>query len=244
MGGIPRHNSPTGVHSRSPKNSKVGFAGVTGISRPLTNDEHWALYYFEAHAGSCQSCHDPLKVSRSGKKLCDDGHRLAIDVANQIFRRNDGEVYSRTRDGEQEVRVEIPHGYTQTLSLLDAIQRSIRHGERFVKPASHDRTYVVASRLPTEKLKHDRKEEVAKPPAVKSSKIYDTVVVEPASSTRRPRRERESHDTHTDSKRGSLYDFDMSELARAEMRDQKIRYNLEVRLPLSHKSHRRISTYD
>jgi len=212
----------------------VGFAGVTGISRPLTNDEHWSLYYFEAHATKCSSCFDPLNVSRSGKKLCDKGHKLAIDVADQIFRNKDGECYSH-RDGEQEVRVEIPHGYDQTSSLLKAIQRAIRHGERFVKPQSLDRSYLVAPRITTEKVKHDRNEEHI-------PQTYQTVIVEPSSPTRRPRREREHQDTHTDSKRGSLYVLDMGELEREEKREKTLRYKLEVREP-SFKGHRRVSTH-
>jgi hypothetical protein len=232
MGGLRRHDSPTGVYSRSQKPTKVGFAGVTGISRPLSNDEHWSLYYFEAHAAQCHSCSDPLSVSRSGKKLCDRGHHLAIDVASLIFiRAKDGEVYSHVRDEQQEVRVEIPHGYEQTVSLLKAVQRAIRKGERFIKPQSHDRNYHVPSRLPTEKVKLE----------VKPAKVYDTIVVEPLASspTRRSRRERESQDTHTDSKRGSLYAVDMGELERAEKREQKLRYNLEVRQPSKSHSHRR-----
>jgi hypothetical protein len=230
MGGLRRHESPTGVASRSPK--RVGFAGIS-ISRPLSNDEHWSLYYFEAHAGKCSACFDPLTVSRDGKKLCDKGHKLAIEVASLVFRNKDGECYSQTRDGKQEVRVEIPHGYVQTTSLLKAIQRAIRRGERFVKPHSQDRTYVVHQRLSTEHVKHDRKEE-------QPSKSYETVVIEPSSPPRRPRREQ---DSNTDSKRGSLYGLDMGELEREEKREQKLRYNLEERRP-SYKSHRRSTHYD
>lgn len=228
MGGL-RHSSPVSVSSRSSKasNAGVAFAGVTGVSRPLSNDEHWSLYYFEAHAAQCDSCYKPLEVSRSGKKLCDEGHQLAIDVAAMIFRRSDGEVYSRVRDGEQEVRVEIPHGYDQTLSLLKAIQRALKNGQRFVKPESHDRTYLVGSRRPTEKVKHDRAMPVK--PTSSSAKPYDTITVEPTLSARRPRHQQ--HDSRRDSKRGSLYGIDMGELERAEQRDQKLRYNLEVRAP-------------
>jgi hypothetical protein len=234
MGGLRRHDSPTGVSRRFSKDSRaVGFAGVTGISRPLSNDEHWSLYYFEAHASKCSACFDPLKVARQGKKLCDKGHNFAIEVASLIFRNKDGECYSHVRDGQQEVRVEIPHGYDQTSSLLKAIQRAIRHGERFIKPHSHDRTYLVQQRLPTEPVKQDRKEE-------HSPKFYETVLVEPSSPTRRPRREREHQDS--ESKRGSLYGLDMGELERMEKREKNIRYKLEVRQP-SFKSHRRSSTY-
>lgn len=102
MGGLRRHNSPTGL---SAKNSRVGFADslVTGISRPVNNEEHWILYYFEAHAAQCLYCETPLQVSTSGRQLCDEGHQLAIDVAELIFRQKDGKVYSHVKDGEQEV---------------------------------------------------------------------------------------------------------------------------------------------
>jgi hypothetical protein len=247
MGGLRRQNSPTGV---SPKNSKVDFAGVTGVSRPVNNEEHWTLYYFEAHAATCETCMYPLDVSKAGKQLCDEGHKLAIDVAELIFRRKDGEVYSRVKDGEQEVRVEIPHGYDQTLSLLKAIQRTLRKGSDFLeKPKSHDRSYYVGSRIPTDhKVKresrdHQRKEDVKPIPRTR----YETVIVQP-SSPQRPRRR--DHDQPSDSskdlsKRGSLYGKDMGELEKAEKRERQLRYNLEVREPsaLILKANRRYSTY-
>jgi len=225
MGGL-RHHSPTGV---PPKTSKVGFAGVTGISRPVNNEEHWTLYYFEAHAATCDSCVDPLRVSKSGRQLCDEGHQLAIDVAELIFfRRRDGEVYSHIQDEGQEVRVEMPHGYDQTLSLLKAIHRALKKGDNFLqKPKSLDRTYFVGSRIPTDhsvKRKEDRK------PSPKPH--YDTLVVRPTSPQRPRRRERESpRDSLKESKRGSLYGMDMGELEKAEKRERQLRYNLEVREP-------------
>lgn len=188
MGGLRRHNSPMGV---SAKNSKVDFADsvVTGISRPVNNEEHWILYYFEAHAAQCQTCEEPLQVSRSGRRLCEEGHQLAIDVAELIFRQKDGKVYSHMKDREQEVRVEIPHGYEQTLSLLKAIQRASRKEERFL-PKSHDKHYSVGSRIPTdhkakrESRDYQRSKEETKP---SPKPQFDTVIVQPL-SPRRPRR--------------------------------------------------------
>jgi hypothetical protein len=232
MGGLRRHNSPTGV---SPKNSKVDFAGVTGISRPVNNEEHWTLYYFEAHAAQCRTCEDPLQVSRSGKQLCDEGHQLAIDVAELIFRSKDDKVYSYVKDNEQEVRVEIPHGYEQTLSLLKAIQRASRKKEKFIHK-SHDKNYLVGSRISTDhKVKrdsrdHQRNKEETKP---SPKPQFGTVIVQP-SSPRRPRRrepEPQLESSKDRSKRGSLYGMDMGELEKAERREQRLRYNLEVREP-------------
>jgi hypothetical protein len=232
MGGLRRHNSPTGV---SPKNSRVDFAGVTGISRPVNNEEHWTLYYFEVHAAQCRSCEDPLEVSRSGRQLCDEGHQLATDVAELIFRRKDGKVYSRTKDGEQEVCVEIPHGYDQTFSLLRAIQRSLKKKERFLH-RSHDKHYPIASRIPTDhKVKRETRDQQRSIEDTKTSPKpqFDTVIVQP-SSPRRPRRRspEPQHESSKDrSRRGSLYGMDMGELEKDERREQRLRYNLEVRQP-------------
>lgn len=233
MGGFKRHASPTGVEPTA----KVDFAGVTGISRPVSNEEHWALYYFEAHAVQCDACVYPLTVSKEGRQLCDEGHGLAIEVAKYlIYLHKDGEVYSREREAEKEVRVEVPRDYKQTISLLKAINRATRKGEKFLsKPRSLDRHYLVEPRISAEKSK--RKDEVS-PPSMRQH--YDTVVREP--KTPKKHRERESiNDLVADSKRGSLYDRDMGELEKAERRDEKLRYNVEIREP-SFKSARRQQT--
>ncbi|TID20674.1 hypothetical protein E2P81_ATG05303 [Venturia nashicola] len=231
-----RHNSPTGVSAYA-KNNKVDFAHslVTGISRPVNNEEHWILYYFEAHAAQCRACEHPLQVSRSGRQLCNKGHQLATDVAELIFRHKDGKVYSHVKDCEQEVRVEIPHGYEQTLSLLKAIQRASKKKERFLHK-SHDRHYSVGSRIPTDqKTKREsrdlpRSKEETKP---SPQPQFETVVVKPLSPWRPQRREFEPlpESSKDRSKRGSLYGMDMGELEKAERREQRLRYNLEVRRP-------------
>lgn len=223
MGGIRRHNSPTGVEPSSPK---VGFAGVTGYSRPVTNDEQWTMYYFEAHAAQCQACEDPLRVSKEGRRLCDEGFRLAVDVATYLYCLSNNEVYSRQQENGRDVRVECPRDYLQSISLLKAINRAVRKGDCFLpKPKSHDKNYPVESR-PTSSHK---KEEVRPRPR------YETKIVEPKSPRpkQKPRRrEREStDDLIADSKRGSLYDWDMAEREKAERREQKVRYNVEVREP-------------
>jgi hypothetical protein len=231
MGGYRRHNSPTGVEPGSPK---VGFAGVTGISRPNTNEEHWTLYYFEAHAAQCEACQDPLRVSKAGRQLCRTGHELAVDVADLfIYHRKDDKVYSRVKEGEKEVRVEIPHDYEQTLSLLKAINRAVRKGEKSpTKPFSHDKNYFVDSRVSPEK--RDLIEEVQQQP-LSMRRPYETKLIEPKSPRPAPkprRREREStDDLIADSKRGSLYGEDLARLERAEKRDQQLRYNIEFREP-------------
>lgn len=248
MGGLRRHDSPTGV---SAKNPKVDFAHsvVTGISRPVNNEEHWTLYYFEAHAAQCRFCELPLQVATSGRQLCDEGHQLAIDVAELIFRQKDGKVYSHVKDRGQEVRVEIPHGYEQTLSLLKAIQRASRKKERFLHK-SHDKHYSVGSRIPTgHKTKRDSRDLPWSKQETKPSPKpqFDTVIVQPLSPRRPRRREPEPQpESSVDrSRRGSLYGMDMGELEKAERREQRLRYNLEVRkpsVPISSTASKRYST--
>jgi hypothetical protein len=177
-------------------------------------------------------------VAKANGKLCREGHELAIDVAEiLLYRRKEDEVYSRVRDGEREVRVEIPHDYLQTLSLLKAINRAVRKGEKFLtKPRSLDRTYFVEPRISPSSPKRDAFEaELASPQQLSMRRPYDTKLVEPKSPRPTPkprRREREStDDLIADSKRGSLYDEDMRRLERAEKLDREIRYNLEVREP-------------
>lgn len=41
---------------------------------------------FNHHAQSCSRCRKPLEVVRRGEQLCDDGHRIAIDVARALYK--------------------------------------------------------------------------------------------------------------------------------------------------------------
>jgi len=245
MPGLQRHHSPKGVEPGSPK---VGFAGVTGISRPSTNEEQWICYYFEAHAVQCDACRDPLRVAKAGRQLCRTGHELAIDVADMLFfRRKDGAVYSRVRDGEREVRVEIPHDYHQTLSLLQALERAVRKGEKFpTKPRSMDKHYYIEPRMSPERTRRESFETQTQP-QLSMRRTYETKLVEPSlprPSPRSRRRDRDStEDLVADLKRGSLYDQDMRELRKAEKREQDIKYNLEVREPNFKTSRRSLSFY-
>lgn len=240
MGAGRRHDSPTGVPS-SPKSPKVGFAEglVTSISRPVNNEEHWTLYYFETHAVKCKSCFEPLTVAKTGRQLCSVGHELAVDVARLVFRRKDGAVYSREKEDHKEVRVELPHDYKQCLSLLKAIQRSLKNGERFIKPKSHDRTYFVAERRPRTPERFARTPE----PAPR----YETRTAEPSlePAKMRPTSRRDDADDFAGLKRGSLYGSDMDDLERAQLREARagLRFNVEVREPSYLRSHRRFSTY-
>lgn len=236
MGGIRQQNSPTSVGRRSPT-QRVGFAEevVTGYSRPVRNDEHWTLYYFEEHAAHCPQCHDPYKVAKSGKRLCDKGHNLAINVARLVYySRSQEAIFSRT---EQEVRVEIPAKYVETRGLLEAVQRTLRHGEQWLKPRSYDKTYLVPPRHQAhdDHAANDSDESrSSRRSGGSSSSEYDVKVVEPKPSKHRPRR-----DSLLDQpKRGSLYAQDMDDLQRQLKREQRLKYDVEYREPSSRSSKR------
>jgi hypothetical protein len=212
----------------SPKPSKVCFAegDVTGELRPLTNDEHWTLYYFENHAAKCRSCHDPLRVSRCSRRLCDNGHELAIDVIGLIFRGSDGKIYSR-QESHRAIRVEIPGDYVETVSLLKAIQRAVKKGKHFVKPKSHDKSYYVPDRRLPERF--------ATTP--EPAQRYETRVAEPWSEHQffYPRYD-DLLWSFPQSHRGSHFDADNGELEKAMKREQRIAYNVELRVPSSRHS--------
>lgn len=234
MGGMRHHNSPMAAPS-SPKSTKVCFAvgDVTGEFRPPTKDELWKLYFFEDHAAKCGSCHEPLRVSRHGGRLCDTGHQLAIDVTGIIFRAGDGKIYSR-EESHRRVRLELPPEYVQTVSLLKATQRALKKGNLFVKPKSHDRTYYVPDRRLPERFA------TTPEPAPR----YETRVAEPWS-------ERQFfHSRHDNllrnfpqSHRGSHFDADMSELENVMKLERQFSYNLELRTPGYMPSSRRSSYY-
>ena len=106
--------------------ARITFAQtlVTGVSRQLTNDEHWTLYYFEDHASKCPSCYNPVAVNNSGRQLCDDGRLLACSAAALFFcLGEDGHVYAE-KEQQQLVRVEMPAKYEHVAGLFKAIQAS------------------------------------------------------------------------------------------------------------------------
>lgn len=99
---------------------KIRWEGLTRVSRPATNDEHWTLYWFEYHARSCRRC---LR-----EDLCREGQRRAEEVVHtfhhargRILRRRK-ECYQKRGEGSIHVEVELPHGYYKTLELLRAVE--------------------------------------------------------------------------------------------------------------------------
>ncbi|KAL0261356.1 hypothetical protein SLS55_002786 [Diplodia seriata] len=208
------------------KERVVGFAKdvVTGISRPANIAESWALYDFEMHARVCAECRNPYDVHRSGRQLCDEGHRLAQLVAQFLYMKRDGEAYSTDGEERQIVRVEIQPTYEEARGLLRAIERGVRHRRQFV---SMDRSYHIAPRLPLRTKHHHQKpvqpvkveQSPPLPPRPHHSDEYDW----PAS----PRQA-----VINVAKRGSLYEADL-----AEQRRNYAKYNIEVREP-SHQDRR------
>ncbi|KAI9712793.1 MAG: hypothetical protein M1820_001415 [Bogoriella megaspora] len=103
---------------------------VTGVSRPMASSEAWAMYNFEGHAQRCSSCYRPYEVHKNKGSLCEIGHALAKSVAAQLYKDKKGVVFSRTKEDDQEVHVEVNEGFEHGLGLLKAIERSERHLRR------------------------------------------------------------------------------------------------------------------
>lgn len=210
---------PTVVQDAKPTPRKddrvVGFRfnPVDGVSRPVSDSEHWALYNFEMHARGCGSCSRPYYVHRSGQRLCDAGHRLAQEVATFVYNL-EGIPYSTHKEEGRLVRVEIPHGYSQIKGLLKAMERSLRHRRQQDPFVSMDGTYYVAPRPVERTWKGVKVEQPRKPEKASST----------AATVDYPIRERKA--TVDVSKRGSLYQADIVEQRRAYKS-----YNVEIREP-------------
>ncbi|KAK4996146.1 hypothetical protein LTR66_004172 [Elasticomyces elasticus] len=223
----PKTSTPTSPISpravRFPSSSSV----VTSVSRPPSTVEAWSMYHFEIHARSCPSCFDPYEVHRTGRRLCDEGHGLAQDVAIHVYYK-DGNVYSATDDKYRVVRVELPTGYGQVRGLLRAMERKLRY--QAPSPIiSHDRTYYIPSRRTEERttkveviMESERKEVRSK-----HRPRYQPRVVEwPA--------ERSTFTAKDVEKRGSLYVKDM-ELQRQVQQS----YTIEIREPQKKKERKK-----
>lgn len=113
------------------------------------------MEHFNKHAKHCQDCFDPYSTHLSGGTLCDQGHRLAQDVAHYVYSKG-GRAYSMLdRESlKQRVQVEIPPHCDKVRGLL----RAVDHGLRVQKPGgpvkSHDRSYYVSTR-PDRRSYHD-----------------------------------------------------------------------------------------
>lgn len=191
---------------------------VSAVSRPVNAEESWAAYDFELHASKCAFCRDPYEVHRNRDQLCEQGHRLAQEVATFLYNRADGETYSTVEEDHKLVRVEIPASYVQVRGLLKAIERSLRHRSR-IPFVSMDRTYYVAARVP----QRSRSVKVDQAPKPKLRPRSGEIVDWPSTKTK-PSITTEVSSSH--SKRGSLYETDL-----ATQRRNAKQYSVEVREP-------------
>ena len=103
------------------RQSKVNFKEelVDGVSKPMTNTQHWKLYYFENHAVKCPQCNNPWRVYRQSGSLCREGLEKAYEVSELLFKiKSDGNIYCKDHQEHQYHRIEVPKSYENVYKLL------------------------------------------------------------------------------------------------------------------------------
>lgn len=70
----------------STPNSQGQLVEVHQHAPPVPTPKMTVFSAFNYHAQSCSRCRKPLEVVRRGEQLCDEGHRIAIDVARALYR--------------------------------------------------------------------------------------------------------------------------------------------------------------
>jgi hypothetical protein len=213
---------------------------VTGVSRQLTNTEHWTLFYFEQHASQCPSCYNPEEVQKQNRQLCDQGRDLAVAVAGLLFRlRRDGKVVARDEGLHQHVCIEMPAKYEHVSGLFRAIEAS-KNGI-LQRPRSLDARFPVRPRIPLHHhavgpvSAHDYEFDYhprAAQHALPSAAGYSPRRTSPRQSAAQfPQRwSRESRDSGRWS-RGSLYTDDQEVQLQREARERLARYELAMPAP-------------
>ena len=238
--------TPTGIASRStntppssPGSPKaVRFAPDALVkleSRPLTVTEAWPLYHFECHALRCRACYISPELHSNGRRLCASGDILAKDVAEHVYYK-DGDVYSRKKDNHKLVRVQLPPKYTQVLPMLKSRERAIKTTHKIVPIIS----YAPPAARQVPELEVDSEEPERR-----------TVVVEPASSERVPRRSpkhssdrygpvviEENHEVSSSSTSSSRHDTRGSLYHNDEARRRQGSYRVVIREPERRESRR------
>ncbi|KAF2453759.1 hypothetical protein BDY21DRAFT_292400 [Lineolata rhizophorae] len=213
---------PAVIQTISPSDTRaVTFppVPVTKVCRPVNGDESRALKSFENHARDCSHCVDPYEVHRTGHSLCPSGLRYARDVADYLYSKRDGKIYSTDNTGDQLVQVEIPAGYDQVRGLLRAIDRSNRHHRPFLK--SYDRRYYVPARTAERQPVKVEQADLPKKPSRRRS----VEIVEWPDFERHASSERAAAVVDVN-KRGSLYIEDQN-----QRRKVYEKYNVELREP-------------
>lgn len=246
--------------SSSPSSPKcVNFGGVTGVSRQVTNHEHWSIYTFECHAAECPSCTDAYMRYKGGKKLCIEGDWLAKNVCSQLYRK-DGQIYCRFKEDGQKVRVEMPNGYESCKSLLKAVEKAARHRNPFLttEKRSDPQPSQREPRMPS--ISARGRPQPILPTTVSTSNSLSARTDHSASTMRqfisvtpadlqdwhvptsasdlavKPPRYTTTASSSAAGKRGSLYDADIARL----FTEEQPTYNLEVREPSrKHSGHHR-----
>ncbi len=185
-------------------NNHVVFATSDKFCRPARDDEYSVMEAFSSHASRCSACADPYRVYIQGGTLCDRGHIYARDVAQYVFTKA-GKAYSKMdrERNDSTVQIEIPAGCDAVRSLLKAVDRGFR--ARAQRPVvSHDPTYPVSDRRPTERRAG-----------------YDVVEAAPRRREDR-RREGGRRETVYVPGRGSLYHLDEQERQRRYEREGNV----------------------
>ncbi|EME49341.1 hypothetical protein DOTSEDRAFT_68199 [Dothistroma septosporum NZE10] len=222
-------NPISNIAPASPSSPKaVRFAPEDRASRQLTSTEAWSLYHFENHARHCSACYYPLEVYRRGEQLCPIGHGLAYDVACHVYHLN-GDVYSTTKDSNSKlVRVEVPHGYSQTRSLLRSMEHKLR-SHRATPIVSYDRTYPISARktwtpesepenvILESATSSSRRRSVHRPVRYSTVVVADNDIEDVAAVTSKP------STTYTKERRGTLYE--------RELQRKPKDYRVEIRGP-------------
>lgn len=132
----PFHNSHLSPSTPpSPKQVRFAHPSTELASRPLTPQEAWSLYHYETHARACRSC--------DGRSSCDIGYGLSQDVRVHVWK-HDKQLCSTRPDSEGRwVRVEIPHGYGWTKSML-GVERTRSSGDKQPRKSTTKKSPVVS----------------------------------------------------------------------------------------------------
>jgi hypothetical protein len=135
------------------------------------------MWHFETHARQCKECYSPLKVKQKGERLCNDGSALAQDVVEHVYQEA-GKIYSKKRDNNKPVRVELPANYTHTRELLQAVELAASLKIQTTPIISHDPTFPVTRRRSPSPDRRRR---------YRDENQTETVHIEPADTERRRR---------------------------------------------------------
>lgn len=237
--------------SSTPSSPKaVNFAGVSGVSRPVTHEEQWACYYFELHAYECNSCRSPYERYKAGKRLCSEGNRLAAAMSGLLYRK-DGQVYSRVKENGRMPRVEKPAQYDCSWSLLKAIEKGAKHQRPFLSAQKSEK-----SRTHTESGTRDRKDSLSprtqqarpvsarKPSAPAETyarmpeytlplrQVHTTPVLDPYTAVQSTLQYNpfayQEYEAAEPTNRGSLYETELARIIQRDERESRNAYKLDV----------------